>query len=248
MIFFKCKTLVNNELRIITKFEMKQRKCIYATPVMFSFEIRVILRFLFFRILHDALCSSFLIRVILRFLFFRILYDSLFYSFFLSAERQNEIHQQILKRAKNFDINDIVGYKIANVDRSNTAPSILPCKIIDIVAGVTTNSTQYRVATEIGIITGSFAASDLSDLNETLSSGLRQLDCSNLPSISIIQACQSYTNYRSVTACKCVTACNTARCPCKKRSVQCCSKCHRGQKTECKNSNWTFRLKCSGCI
>lgn len=154
-----------------------------------------------------------------------------------SVERQNEIHQNNLKRAKNFDINAIVGLQIANVDRSNTAPSILPCKIIDIVAGITTNSTQYRLATEKGIITGSFAASDLRDLNDTLSSDLRQLDCTGLHSISIIQACQAYTNYRSVTACKCAKTCDTARCPCKKRSIPCCTKCHRGNKTKCKNTH-----------
>ena len=152
-------------------------------------------------------------------------------------DRQNEIHQQSLKRVKHFNIGEIVGLKISNVDRSNTAPSILPCKIISTDVGLTTNDIKYRLTTETGTINSSFTASDLIDLNETSSSLLRQLDCSNLSSVSIIQACQAYTNYRSTIACKCISACTSARCPCKKRLINCCSKCHNGKQINCKNSN-----------
>ena len=142
-----------------------------------------------------------------------------------------------MKRLKDFDVGDIVGLKIANADRSNTAPSILPCKIIDLLAGNTTNSMKYKLSTETGVITGSFMASDMVDLNDTLSTTLRQIDSSTLPSKSIIQASQEYTNFRSTTACKCITSCDTARCPCRKRSIQCSTKCHRGKKTNCKNQS-----------
>lgn len=153
----------------------------------------------------------------------------------MNIDRQNEIFQQNSDKYKKFNVGSIVGLKIANVDRSNTAPSILPCRIIEIVAGITTSTIKFRVATETGIINTTFLGSDLINLEKTLSTTLRQIEISNLPSISIIQACQEYTKFRSITACKCATFCDTSRCPCKKRSVKCCSKCHHGKQRKCKN-------------
>ncbi len=145
-------------------------------------------------------------------------------------------YERGLKKQKIFHINDIVGLKIADVDRSNTAPSILPCKIIEIIRKEESFNTLYKVATVDGIISDSFSSTDFMDLSQTVSADLRQIDTSTLPTISFIQACQIFTQYKSIHACKCTGACDTNRCPCKKKSVKCCSKCHRGKLTLCKNN------------
>ena len=141
-----------------------------------------------------------------------------------------------MKKQKVFQINDIIGLKIADVDRSNTAPSILPCKIVRIIQKDGASDTMYKVTSLNGVITDAFSSSDFVDLSNTLSAELRQLNATNLPSISFIQACQMFTHYKSVQACKCTGSCDTKRCPCKKRSIKCCSKCHRGKSVDCKNS------------
>jgi len=126
--------------------------------------------------------------------------------------------------------------KIAIVDRSNTAPSILPCKIVSIITKDDNMNIMYKVATLNGIITDSFSSTSFMDLSNTLSAELRQLDPTNLPSITFIQACQFFTKYKSVNVCKCAGSCVTNRCPCKKQSIKCCSKCHHGKSNDCKNN------------
>ena len=156
-------------------------------------------------------------------------------NFCLNLERQLKNYQRALKKQKSFEINDIVGLKIAEVDRSNTAPSILPCKIIEIMKKDGCFGLLYKVATVYGIINDSFSSPDFMDLNETVSADLRQTDTTSLSTISFIQACQKFTQYKSFRACKCTGPCDTNRCPCKKQSVKCCTKCHRGKSTSCKN-------------
>lgn len=145
-------------------------------------------------------------------------------------------YERALKKQKTFQINNIIGLKIANVDRSNIAPSILPCKIIEILTKEESQKTFYKVATVHGIISDSFSSSDFTDLSETVSAELRKLDKKTLSTITFIQACQIFTNYKSNEVCKCLGSCDTNRCPCKKKSIKCCSKCHRGKCVSCKNN------------
>jgi hypothetical protein len=145
-------------------------------------------------------------------------------------------YERALKKQKFFQINDIIGLKIANVDRSNMAPSILPCKIIEVIRKEESFNTIYKVASLYGIISDSFSSSDFIDLSETVSTELRKVDPNILPTISFIQACQMFTHYKSIDACKCTGSCDTNRCPCKRQSVKCCSKCHRGKCVLCKNN------------
>ncbi|CAF0723680.1 unnamed protein product [Adineta steineri] len=161
---------------------------------------------------------------------------------------QNTAHKRIRKEAeicylrtadaikqRLYQINDIVGLKIASVDRSNMAPSILPCRVIQVLANEESLNTTYKVATLYGVISNSFSSSDFTNLSQTVSAELRQLDIKTLSSISFIQACQKLTHYKSNQVCKCVGTCDTNRCPCKKQSIKCCSKCHRGKCTLCEN-------------
>lgn len=141
-----------------------------------------------------------------------------------------------MKKQKLFQINDIVGLKIADVDRTNTSASILPCKIIQIIEKDDSSTMFYRVATWNGIIKELFLSSTLIDLSQTVAADLRQLVTNNLPTITYIQACQLFTNYKHINACKCSGSCDTNRCPCKKNASKCCTKCHRGKVTSCRNN------------
>ncbi|CAF4357654.1 unnamed protein product, partial [Rotaria sordida] len=78
---------------------------------------------------------------------------------------------------------------------------------------------------------------DLINLSQTISSELRELNTNELTDISFIQACQAFTKFKSINTCKCTGSCDTNRCPCKKKSLLCCTKCHRGKCISCKNNN-----------
>ncbi|CAF1117875.1 unnamed protein product [Rotaria sordida] len=62
--------------------------------------------------------------------------------------------------------------KIADIDRSNTVPSILPCKIIEMIKKDQSVNILYKVASLNGIISDSFSSSDFIDLSETVSADL----------------------------------------------------------------------------
>ncbi|CAF4522228.1 unnamed protein product [Rotaria magnacalcarata] len=152
-----------------------------------------------------------------------------------TAERQLNKYNRGLKKQKLYQINDIVGLKIADVDRTNTSASTLPCKIIQIIEKDDSSTMFYQVATLDGIIKELFLSIAFVDLSQTVAADLRQLITTNLPTITFIQACQLFTNYKHLNTCKCSGSCDTNRCPCKKNGSKCCTKCHRGKVTLCKN-------------
>ncbi|CAF4813057.1 unnamed protein product, partial [Rotaria magnacalcarata] len=168
----------------------------------------------------------------------------MFFFVFNQIESYMSNYERALKKQKIFQINDIIGLKVANVDRSNMAPSILPCRIVQVFEKEESLNTTYKVATLYGIISDSFASSDFTELSKTVSAELRQLDIKALSSITFIQACQLFTQYKSYQVCKCVGSCDTNRRPCKKQSIKCCSKCHRGKCILCKNNVWIIFFLC----
>ncbi|CAF2185727.1 unnamed protein product [Rotaria magnacalcarata] len=157
--------------------------------------------------------------------------------YILTAERQYKNYQVSVKKQKKFQINDIVGLKISEVDRTNTSASILPCKIVDVLTKEDSLYLQYKLATLDGIINDWFSSVDIIDLSETLSAELRQLDTKKLSNVTFIQVCQIFSNFKSTDTCKCTGSCDINRCPYTKRSILCCSKCHRGKCSDRKNIN-----------
>jgi len=98
------------------------------------------------------------------------------------------------KRQRIYVVGDIVGLKVSDVDRTNTSSTILPCKIIDFKDQDA--ELLYNVATMNGIIQQSFQSTTFLDLTSSNFASLRDLNTSSLPTISFIQACQLYTNFR----------------------------------------------------
>lgn len=147
-----------------------------------------------------------------------------------------KIYERSLKKQKSFEINDIIGLKIADVDRSNTAPFILPCKIIQIIKKDDPINVLYKLAIQAGVINELFSSPEFMDLTETVSADLRKTDITQLPTITFIQASQIFTKFKTNKPCKCAGSCQTNRCPCKKKLIKCCTKCHRGKAISCKNN------------
>jgi len=140
--------------------------------------------------------------------------------------RLNKYNSRSCKRQRNYIIGDIVGLQVSSVDRTNTSSTILPCKI----TGFKDQDAEklYNVATMNGIIQESFRSTAFLDLTSSNFSLLRQLNVDSLSTITFIQACQLYTNFRSADTCKCNGNCASNRCQCKKNGRKCCTKCHGG--------------------
>ncbi|CAF1532838.1 unnamed protein product [Adineta ricciae] len=109
------------------------------------------------------------------------------------VQRQLKTYERALKKRKSFELNDIVGLKISDADRSNTAPIVLPYKIIEIIEKDDSANVFYRLATQDGIISELFSSLDFMDLTQTVSADLRKLNTYALPIITFIQACKVFT-------------------------------------------------------
>ena len=137
------------------------------------------------------------------------------------------------KRQRTYTVGDIVGLKISQVDRTNTSPTILPCKIIE--KSFDNRDILYTVTTQNGVIKERFNSMTLLDLTTANFAALRAVNTGELPTITFIQAAQIYTHFKSSETCKCSGACNTNRCCCKKNNRKCCTKCHNNRSSKCSN-------------
>ena len=137
------------------------------------------------------------------------------------------------KRQRTYTVGDIVGLKISQVDRTNTSPTILPCKIIE--KSFDNRDILYTVTTQNGVVKERFNSMTLLDLTTANFAALRAVNTGELPTITFIQAAQIYTHFKSSETCKCSGACNTNRCCCKKNNRKCCTKCHNNRSSKCSN-------------
>ncbi|CAF0987792.1 unnamed protein product [Rotaria sordida] len=138
---------------------------------------------------------------------------------------------------RQFQIGDLVGLKIDKVDRTNTTPKILPCKVISIQSS-SDNINTYCLCTTQCILSSKYYANDLIDLRKCNFSELRAIDSQTLPTQTFIQACRDYVNSGLnpvVEACVCNGGCATKKCPCKAAKVPCGTKCHPAKKKSCTN-------------
>ncbi|CAF1448872.1 unnamed protein product [Adineta ricciae] len=145
----------------------------------------------------------------------------------------NAYIEALNKRKRIYNIDDIVGLKVSDVDRTHTSSTILPCKIVR--SSDQTGETLYTVASKNGIMKECFQSSMFLDLTTSNFASLRDMNTESLPSITFIQACQLYTNFKNSDTCKCAGDCSTNRCQCKRKKIKCCSKCHNGNGEKCKN-------------
>ncbi|CAF2145925.1 unnamed protein product [Rotaria magnacalcarata] len=151
------------------------------------------------------------------------------------AKRQKKYDETI--KLRQYQLGDVVGLKIDKVDRTNTTPKILPCKVISIQSS-NDNTNIYHLCTTKCILSTKYTAPGLIDLTKCNFSELRAIDSQILPLQTFIQACKDYVSTGSnpvVEACTCNGNCATKKCPCKAAKVQCASKCHPAKKQPCSN-------------
>ncbi|CAM4856463.1 unnamed protein product [Rotaria socialis] len=123
-----------------------------------------------------------------------------------------------------YEIGDIVGLEIDRVDRTNTSPKPLPCKVISIHT-LQNDCVMYKLCTLKGVLSVLYGVQDLLDLRNNDFADLRSVD----PTIPFTQACKEYVSVgiNSVSGtCNCSGKCATKACPCKAKNVKCCTKCH----------------------
>ena len=141
-------------------------------------------------------------------------------------QHAHKIHMQLLREKCNVD--DFVGLRINKVDRTNTDPKLLPCKII------VKEEEQVKLACAYGIIDRWWPIDALVGLS-AVPNELVHLQTDDLPEISMISASKLYVRGAvNGVCCSCKGGCKTKQCACKRNEVFCSTKCHKNTGC-CKN-------------
>lgn len=157
-------------------------------------------------------------------------------NYLTSIAKRQKLYDDVVKQQR-YAIGDIVGLQIDRVDRTNTTPKILPCKVIAIQS-LPNDIQMYKLCTLKGTLSVMYGVQDLLDLKNSDYADLRNVDATALPTIAFTQACKDYgfTGSNSIAeACNCNGKCATKACPCKAKNVKCCTKCHPRKKNACEN-------------
>ncbi|CAF3902852.1 unnamed protein product [Rotaria sp. Silwood1] len=142
-------------------------------------------------------------------------------------------HDSLNMIANNFNINDCVGIEIHAVDRTNTDPKYLTCRIIE--KKENDNGFLYKLICQYGVLQNTFEVGQLVNLNDACPDELKKIKVDDLKPITLIEASKLYAR-GCVTGrtCNCRSKCSTKTCPCKRSNVSCSTKCH-SKKGTCSN-------------
>ncbi|CAF1548571.1 unnamed protein product [Adineta ricciae] len=151
------------------------------------------------------------------------------------AKRQR-IYDNAIKNSQ-YKVGDLVGLKIDRVNRTNTTPKILPCKVVSISPS-SNDTVMYRLCTLKGVLSVSYGLQDLLDLTKCDFADLRAVDLAGLSTLTFIQACKEYISAGGIQfteTCHCNGKCATKACPCVSKGIKCSTKCHPKKKQSCSN-------------
>ena len=124
-----------------------------------------------------------------------------------------------------FNVGDPVSIAVPKIDRSATDLPRIPGRVVKVNGS---KQPTYTVGTAFGLLKTALRAGDL----QHYTGAVTVVDDT---SISLREAANRTNPVNKFTrnSCKCTTACTTARCPCRKKTIACSTHCH-GSRT-CNN-------------
>ena len=147
-----------------------------------------------------------------------------------NAERmQHKYSKQ--RKVHVFSVGESPSLRIPCIDRAATDLQRLPCVVVMVTGKA---QMMYRLQCSYRVLNRCYRAGDL----ETFSAGYSiPVDgWEEEPRISLREAARNQAPWNAFTGNKCNCcpgACDSRRCPCKKKRIDCSSHCHRGE--DCKN-------------
>ncbi|CAF1617561.1 unnamed protein product, partial [Didymodactylos carnosus] len=108
-----------------------------------------------------------------------------------TANKKMKAHDNYLDNLSHkFNVNDCVGVKIHEADRTNTDAKLLPCLIVEKISK--NNSVIFRLACQYGILTNTFSLGEVIDLKSACLKPLKKIDVEDLENITFIEACKLF--------------------------------------------------------
>ncbi|CAH1258983.1 KRBA2 [Branchiostoma lanceolatum] len=124
---------------------------------------------------------------------------------YLKAANRQQINfdAKVKGLVKDYSLGDTVGVRISEVDRTNTDPRLVPCKVLEVrKEGL---DTTYRVYSAGGKLRHNFKSEDLVDMRNVCFPALEGIDVQDLEEITLIQAARKSSGWQASAAnvCSC---------------------------------------------
>ena len=146
-----------------------------------------------------------------------------------NADRMKLKHAKQHK-VKDFRVGDSVSVRVPHIDRASTDPQRLPCVVVEVTGK---SQVAYRLHCKSGVLKVCYHAGDLEAYSGSY--GIQVIGWKEAARVSMREAAKESAPWNVFTGnkCNCSGACDTRRCPCKKKGIDCSSFCHSGK--DCKN-------------
>ena len=160
-----------------------------------------------------------------------------------SAERMK---RKYAKRTNihTFGVGEYASLRIPRIDRAATDLQRLPCVIVQVIGKA---QAMYRLRCKYGVLSTCFHAGNLESFSGTYNISVDGWE--SQPRISLREAARQQAPWNSFTKnrCNCQPgACDTRKCHCKKKGIECSTHCHRGD--GCKNKPLPPTLLCGKTV
>ena len=138
------------------------------------------------------------------------------------------------RRIREFTAGENVSVRIPRIDWACTDPQRLPCVVVEVVGKAV---IMYRLRCESGVLKCCYRASDLEPY-----AGSYNIPTNNWeeqPRVTLREAARNQAQWNVFQGNKCNCrprrpgTCDSRRCPCRKKGIDCSSHCHRGE--DCTN-------------
>ena len=147
-----------------------------------------------------------------------------------NAERlQHKYSKQ--RKVHEFSVGESASLRILRIDRAATVLQRLPCVVVMVTGKA---QMMYRLRCSYGVLNRCYRAGDLEPFSAGYSIPVDGWE--EEPHISLREAARNQAPWNAFAGNKCNCcpgACDSRRCPCKKKGIDCSSHCHRGE--DCKN-------------
>ena len=135
-------------------------------------------------------------------------------------------------KVREFTVGESVSVRVPRIDRASTDPQRLPCIVVEVIGRA---QAVYRLRSKYGVLKVCYHAGDLEGYLGKYDIPIAGWEEAQRISLQEAAKLSSPWNVFTGNRCNCSGMCDTRRCPCKKKAIDCSSFCQNGKSARTRN-------------
>ena len=129
-------------------------------------------------------------------------------------------------KVREFTVGQSVSVRVPRIDRASTDPQRLPCVVVEVVGKA---QAMYRLRSKFGVLKVCYHAGDLEGYSCKYDISVDGWEEAERITLREAAKLSSPWNVFTGNKCNCSSGCDSRKCPCKKKAIDCSSFCHNGK-------------------